>query len=121
MSPNFVSLGKNIAFGILAAVPLAFAPAVQAGPVDINHADAATIAKELQGIGPSRAKAIVTYREKNGAFKSVDELRNVKGVGAKNCGWIRLLALPVRVTPPRLRARYLSPRSGPFPGDQHGF
>jgi competence protein ComEA len=54
-----------------------------AGPVDINHADAATIAKELNGIGPSRAKAIVEYREKNGAFKSADDLRKVKGVGAK--------------------------------------
>jgi competence protein ComEA len=54
-----------------------------AGPVDINRADAVTIAKELQGIGPSRAQAIVQYREKNGAFKSVDDLRKVKGIGAK--------------------------------------
>jgi competence protein ComEA len=56
---------------------------VWAGPVDINKADAATIAKELQGVGLSRAQAIVAYREKNGAFKSVDDLRKVKGVGAK--------------------------------------
>lgn len=54
-----------------------------AGPVDINKADAATIAKELQGVGLSRAQAIVAYREKNGAFKSVDDLRKVKGIGAK--------------------------------------
>ena len=54
-----------------------------AGPVDINKADAATIAKELQGIGLSRAQAIVAYRDKNGAFKNVDELRKVKGIGAK--------------------------------------
>lgn len=54
-----------------------------AGPVDINKADAATIAKELQGIGLSRAQAIVAYREKNGAFKSADELRKVKGIGAR--------------------------------------
>jgi competence protein ComEA len=54
-----------------------------AGPVDINKADAATIAKELKGIGMSRAHAIVAYREKNGAFKSADDLRKVKGIGAK--------------------------------------
>lgn len=54
-----------------------------AGPVDINKADAKTIAKELNGIGLSRAQAIVEYREKNGAFKSIDELRKVKGIGAR--------------------------------------
>lgn len=56
---------------------------VWAGPVDINTADAATIAKELQGIGLSRAREIVAYREKNGAFKSVEDLRKIKGIGAK--------------------------------------
>jgi competence protein ComEA len=54
-----------------------------AGPVDINKADAATIAKELNGIGLSKAQAIVSFREKNGAFKSADDLRKVKGIGAK--------------------------------------
>jgi competence protein ComEA len=54
-----------------------------AGPVDINTADAKTIARELKGIGLSRAQAIVDYREKNGPFKNADELANVKGVGMK--------------------------------------
>jgi competence protein ComEA len=54
-----------------------------AGPIDINKADAPTIAKELQGIGLTRAQAIVEYRSKNGAFKSADDLRKVKGIGAK--------------------------------------
>ena len=56
---------------------------VLAGPVDINTADAKTIARELKGIGLSRAQAIVEYREKNGPFKNADELANVKGVGMK--------------------------------------
>jgi competence protein ComEA len=69
---------------IVALLPLGFAATnAWAGPVDVNHADAATIAKELNGVGPAKAKAIVDYRDKNGAFKNADELRKVKGFGAK--------------------------------------
>lgn len=65
---------------ILAAALLA--PVLSlAGPVDLNSADAATLARELDGIGLARAKAIVEYREKNGKFRSADELLNVKGIG----------------------------------------
>ena len=69
---------------LIAALIVTLLPAlVWAGPVDINTADAATIAKELQGIGPRLAQAIVAYREKNGSFHSADELRKIKGIGAK--------------------------------------
>jgi len=54
-----------------------------AGPVDVNTADAKTLARELQGIGMAKAEAIVSYREKNGPFKSADDLAKVKGVGKK--------------------------------------
>ncbi len=73
------ALRRSVQVLIATCVPL-FA---LAGPVDINKADAKTIAKELDGIGLSRAQAIVDYRQKNGAFKSVEELRKVKGIGAK--------------------------------------
>ncbi|MDE1893194.1 MAG: helix-hairpin-helix domain-containing protein [Xanthomonadaceae bacterium] len=52
-----------------------------ATPVNINRADAATIARSLDGIGPSRADAIVAWRTAHGPFKKADELRRVKGIG----------------------------------------
>ena len=54
-----------------------------AGPVNINTADAKTLAKELEGIGPAKAQAIVDYRQKNGAFKSAEDLLKVEGIGDK--------------------------------------
>jgi competence protein ComEA len=49
--------------------------------VNVNVADAATIADVLVGIGMSRARAIVQYREEHGAFKSLEDLTQVIGVG----------------------------------------
>ncbi|WP_341520855.1 helix-hairpin-helix domain-containing protein [Pseudomonas sp. G.S.17] len=49
--------------------------------VNINTADAETLQKQLSGIGMGKANAIVAYRETNGAFTSVDELIEVKGIG----------------------------------------
>ena len=54
-----------------------------ASPVNINTADAQTIAAALQGIGLSKARAIVEYREKHGPFKSADDLSLVKGIGER--------------------------------------
>ncbi len=70
----------------LCAVALCIAmalPAFAATPVNVNQADAQTIATSLDGIGMSKAEAIVAYRKAHGPFKSVDELGNVKGVGQK--------------------------------------
>jgi len=54
-----------------------------AGPVDINTADAETISTELNGIGLTKAKAIVEYREKYGPFKNPGDLSLVKGIGER--------------------------------------
>ncbi|GGJ79143.1 ComEA family DNA-binding protein [Pseudomonas matsuisoli] len=50
--------------------------------VNINEADAETLTRELSGIGASKAKAIVDYRDEHGPFQNIDELLEVKGIGA---------------------------------------
>jgi len=57
------------------------APPPVVATVNINTADAATLANSLKGVGTSRAEEIVRYREAYGPFKSVDELTDVKGIG----------------------------------------
>ena len=54
-----------------------------AGPVNVNTADAETISAELQGVGLSKALAIVDYRKAHGPFKSADDLTLVKGIGER--------------------------------------
>ena len=71
------SLLLSLAF---AASTLAAAPA---DPVDINTADAATLAAVLDGVGDAKAQAIVAWREENGPFETVDQLAEVKGIGLK--------------------------------------
>lgn len=56
--------------------------------VNINTATEAEL-QALEGIGPTRAKAIVEYRTKNGPFKSVDDLQKVPGIGAGTLNNIR--------------------------------
>ncbi len=48
--------------------------------IRLNSANAAQL-QQLSGIGEKKAQAIIEYRQKNGAFKSIDELQNVKGIG----------------------------------------
>jgi competence protein ComEA len=93
---NFL-LVFTLLFGALS--PHAFAagkePAIQAQPVvNINKASAAELAESLQGVGLKKAQDIVAWRDKNGPFKSVDDLANVKGIGGstleKNRSRIRL-------------------------------
>jgi len=56
---------------------------LQATPVNINVADAHTLAVSLNGIGSSKAQAIVDFRTANGEFNSVSDLTMVKGIGER--------------------------------------
>jgi len=62
---------------------MALSAVVLAGPVNVNTADAETIAAELKGVGLNKAKAIVEYRRKHGPFRSPEDLSLVKGIGER--------------------------------------
>ena len=77
---SFLSLKK---FAPTLAAMMLLTQLTYAEPVNINTADAAALAKALNGIGPAKAKAIVSYRDKNGPFKTVDQLAMVEGITQK--------------------------------------
>ena len=68
---------------ILVASLLFASGLASAAPVNVNTADAATLAKNINGVGAKKAQAIVTYRKANGPFRSIDDLLKVKGIGQK--------------------------------------
>ncbi len=96
------------AFLLLAALVCGPIVAAQQPPADaaksaaqpVVNLNTATVAQleALPGIGPALAARIVEHRQKNGPFKKVEELMNVKGIGEKN--FLKLKPL-VTVTPPR--------------------
>ncbi|MBR9827604.1 MAG: helix-hairpin-helix domain-containing protein [Oceanospirillales bacterium] len=74
---------KRLLSSVLLSTTLLFSPfSLAAEPVDINTASAAQIAMSLNGIGPAKAEAIVAYREANGPFVAVEQITDVKGIGA---------------------------------------
>lgn len=72
----------TLLFGMLAGIGVAL------GAVNLNTASEAEL-DAIKGIGPGKAKAIVEYRDKNGPFKTVDDLGNVKGFGKKSVDKLR--------------------------------
>lgn len=68
--------------------------------VNINAADAATLDRVLVGVGPAKAEAIVAHRRAHGAFRSIDQLVDVQGIGLatleKNRDRMVLGAAPAR-------------------------
>ena len=67
--------------GVLLACMLASIPAAADEPLDINTATAGEFAATMIGVGLTKAKAIVAYRDENGPFASVDDLVKVRGIG----------------------------------------
>ena len=77
---------------------------VVAGPrIDLNRADRAEL-EQIPGVGPKLAQAIDDHRREKGAFRSVDQLRDVKGVGPatfdKLCPYLRVEPTPTPATNP---------------------
>jgi competence protein ComEA len=70
---------------LLSGAPLR---AAESRVIDINAAGVSELTS-LKGIGDAKAKAIVEHREKNGPFKSVDDLKNVSGIGDKLLAGLR--------------------------------
>ena len=66
---------KKILLSLLLATVSAFA-------LDINTASAEEFVK-VKGIGEKKAERIISYRNEHGSFNSIDELKNVKGIGEK--------------------------------------
>ncbi len=78
---------------------------VQAESVDINRATAEELAAALPGIGPSKARNIIEWRETHGPFRSIEQLLEVSGIGPRTLENIRPHvrlgdALSRRKTPP---------------------
>jgi len=74
----------------------AAAPAQKRGPLDLNRASVEEL-ESLPGIGSVLAKRVIDYRKAAGGFQTVEDLRQVKGIGAKKFDRVRPL---VRVSAP---------------------
>lgn len=76
--PKFAFLLKSLLLSLALA-----ASAFAADKVDINRADAPELAATLNGVGLTKAEAIVAHRDQNGPFESADQLAEVKGIGLR--------------------------------------
>ncbi|MED5510854.1 MAG: helix-hairpin-helix domain-containing protein [Pseudomonadota bacterium] len=73
---------KQTLIAVFAALFLSLGSAFAADKINLNDASAEQL-QMLDGVGPATASAIIEYREANGGFESVNELKSVKGIGDK--------------------------------------
>ncbi len=77
---RFLSDGEQISVPLVGETPPGAAAGTSNGKVNINTADATTL-ETLPRVGPAMAARIIAWREANGRFTSVDDLRSVSGIG----------------------------------------
>src|SRR5437016_14460420 len=70
------------------ALGLALCPLIALAAININTATKDELVA-LPGIGPAKAQAIVDYRKAHGPFKTAEELKDVKGIGAERFGKLK--------------------------------
>lgn len=79
-----LALALSVTSAFAQGKPASTAPAASAGtPVNLNSATVVQL-ESLPGIGKATAERIIEYREKNGGFKKIEELMNVRGIGEKS-------------------------------------
>lgn len=94
--PDRINLAAELADGAQVYVPRVGedpptgvgVDADDAGPIDLNTADAALL-QTLPGVGPATAAAIIEHRERHGPFASVDDLLDVRGIGEAKLAALR--------------------------------
>ena len=96
MLKRIVATALAVAFALTFATGMAMAAAkpAPAGKVNINTASAEQLTT-LPGVGPKLAARIVEYRQKSGAFKSVQELMNVTDIDP--CNSVTYIQLSIRL------------------------
>ncbi|WP_082119487.1 ComEA family DNA-binding protein [Saccharothrix sp. ST-888] len=82
--------GEQIVVGAPAGQPSPAAAGGPKGPLSLNQATIEQL-DALPGVGPTLAERIVHFRQEHGGFRSVDQLRQVSGIGARKFGELRPL------------------------------
>lgn len=74
--------GEQILVGVTGVQPAAPGSAARAGPLSLNRATVEQL-DTLPGVGPTLAQRIIQFRQEHGSFRSLDQLRQVSGIGAR--------------------------------------